>query len=69
MNPQARLRFKIVTSFAVALMGCIAWARLWQATPLSYSSLTAFLIIGLLIVAGAWRGIIYMRLVRAAPKP
>ncbi len=69
MNPQARLRFKILTSFAVALMGCIAWARLWQATPPSYSSLTAFVIIGILIVAGAWRGIIYLRVARAAVKP
>jgi hypothetical protein len=63
-----RLRYKIVTSFAIAALGVIALVRLAMSAPLSSTTAWAFLILGVFIGAGLWRGLIYMRAARAAAR-
>jgi uncharacterized membrane protein HdeD (DUF308 family) len=60
-----RLRYKIFTSFAVAGLGVIALARLATSVPFSGSTALAFFIGALLVFAGLWRGLIYLRAARA----
>jgi len=66
-----RLRFKIVTSFAIAACAAIALARLAASVPLDGTTMLAFASGGLLLGVGAWRGWIYLRAARrgrAAPR-
>jgi hypothetical protein len=65
----ARLRYKIVTSFAFAALCLVALVRLAMAVPMSGAALAAFALGALLVAAAAWRGIIYMRLARSLARP
>jgi len=67
-NKVGRLRFKTGTSFAVALLGIIALARLLAAEPVSSATAIPFVILGLLIAAGTWRGLIYWQAIRGLAK-
>ncbi|MBV8171781.1 MAG: hypothetical protein JO219_07610 [Candidatus Eremiobacteraeota bacterium] len=67
INTPSRMRFKVATSFAIALLGIIALVRLLSIAPLSGATLAAYAVLFVLIAAAAWRGIIYMRALRQAP--
>ncbi|MDQ6780757.1 MAG: hypothetical protein M3Z37_06350, partial [Candidatus Eremiobacteraeota bacterium] len=64
----ARLRFKIATSVAVAILGCLAFARLLSIEPVSLATALPFSVPLLLTMAGAWRGFIYWQTLRSAVK-
>ena len=68
MNPLNRLRFKIATSFAIAVLGIIMFARLALILPLSFESFLPFLAPIMLVVAGVWRGVIFLKAVRGLVK-
>ena len=68
MNPLSRLRFKIVTSFAIAALGTVMLVRLMSLMPFSFTSLLSFLVPVLLIIAGIWRGLIFLHAVRGFAK-
>jgi hypothetical protein len=68
MNPLNRLRFKIVTSFAIAAFGVVAAARLASHMPFSSATVLPFLILALLVSAGLWRGFIFLQAVRDPAK-
>jgi hypothetical protein len=67
INSPGRLRFKVFTSFALAALGSIALVRLLSIAPPSGNTITAYAILVVLVVASAWRGLIYLRAVRQAP--
>lgn len=63
-----RLRFKVFVSFAIAALGLLTLVRLAGVVPLRSQTAASFAIAALLVAAGAWRGIIYMRALRAGTK-
>ena len=67
-NPVGRLRFKVGTSFAIAVLGAIAFIRLLGAEPLSSATAMPFVLLGVLIAAGMWRGLIYWQAMRSLAK-
>lgn len=56
-----RLRYKIFTSFALAVLGLIAIARLWAVAPPSGQTAAAYATVTILVIAAVWRGIILLR--------
>ena len=56
-----RLRYKIFTSFAFAVLGVIAIARLWAVAPPSGQTAAAYAVATILVVAAFWRGVILVR--------
>lgn len=56
-----RLRYKIFTSFAVAVLGVVAIARLWSVAPPSSQTAAAYATVAILVVAAFWRGVIFLR--------
>jgi len=63
-NTIRRLRFKTGTSFAIAALGCITFARLLSFEPLTFSTFMPFLVASIFAIAGAWRGFIYLHALR-----
>jgi uncharacterized membrane protein YhfC len=59
-----RLRYKVFTSFAIALCAFVGIARLALETHASAQGAFVYAILALLAVAGVWRGIIYLRAAR-----
>jgi hypothetical protein len=68
MNPLNRLRFKIATSFGIAILGCVTFARLLSVVPISVTTLVPFIIAAILALAGLWRGLIYLQALRGLAK-
>jgi hypothetical protein len=64
-----RLRYKIFTSFAIAALGAVALVRIAVSVPVSPAMVTALLIAGILVLAGLWRGMIYLRGARVPARP
>lgn len=64
-----RLRYKIFTSFAIATLGVVAAVRLAMIAPLSGATVIAYIILGVFVAAGVWRGLIYLRAARSAARP
>lgn len=64
-----RLRYKIFTSFAIAILGAIAGVRLAMIAPPSTATIYAYVVLGVFIAAGVWRGLIYLRAARAGARP
>jgi hypothetical protein len=64
-----RLRYKIVTSFAFAALCLVALIRLITTMPLHGPAMAAFALSVLLLAAATWRGVIYLRVARAGPRP
>ena len=60
-----RLRYKVFTSFAIAVFAVVAIARFALETQASAQGAFVYAILALLAVAGVWRGIIYLRAVRS----
>jgi hypothetical protein len=60
-----RLRYKIFTSFAFAVLGGVAAVRLATVAPFSTSTMLAYGVAGIFVAAGVWRGLIYLRAMRA----
>jgi len=58
------LRFKIATSFAIAVLGAITFARLAVMAPLSAASVFPLTIAAVFVVAGLWRARIYVNALR-----
>ena len=56
-----RLRYKIFTSFAFAVLGVIAIARLWSVAPPSAQTAAPYATAAILVIAAFWRGIILLR--------
>lgn len=56
-----RLRYKIFTSFAFAVLGVIAIVRLWAIAPPSAQTAAPYAIATILVVAAFWRGVILLR--------
>lgn len=56
-----RLRYKIFTSFAFAVLGVIAIARLWTVAPPSAQTAAPYATAAILVIAAFWRGIILVR--------
>ncbi len=65
MQAVQRLRYKIFTSFAVAVLAAVTFVRLVLEIPLSMHTLGAFVVAAILCLAGAYRGILYTRASRA----
>jgi hypothetical protein len=61
-----RLRYKVFTSFAIALCAFVGIARLALQTQGSAQAAFVYALLTLLAVAGVWRGIIYLRAVHTA---
>jgi hypothetical protein len=61
-----RLRYKVFTSFAIAICAFVGIARLAVQTHASAQGAFVYALLTLLAVAGVWRGIIYLRAVRTA---
>lgn len=59
-----RLRYKVFTSFAIAVCAFVGIARLALQSQLSAQGAFVYALLALLAVAGVWRGIIYLRAVR-----
>jgi hypothetical protein len=66
VQPTNRLRYKVFTSFAIALCAVVGIARLALQTQVSAQGAFVYAILTILAVAGIWRGIIYLRAVRTA---
>ena len=66
MLAPARLRFKIVTSFAFAALGAVMLVRLAAVAPFSPGTLPAYATALIFCLAGLWRGVIYLRAAFAA---
>ena len=64
LQPVNRLRYKVFTSFAIAALAAIGIARLASQSGASTQALFVYAILGVLAVAGFWRGVIYLRAVR-----
>jgi len=62
----SRARYKAFTSFAMALCAGVAFVRLERALPLDVHSVGALAVCAMLCTAAAWRGVIYLRALRAA---
>jgi len=62
-----RLRFKIVSSFAIAGLFAVALVRLASSTPLNGAAMLALGTCAIVVVAAAWRGWIYLRAARSGP--
>ena len=67
MVDQNRLRFKVVSSFGIAVLGVAALIRLLSIAPPSNDTALAYCVVCVLIAAAVWRGIIYWRAARAHP--
>lgn len=59
-----RLRYKVFTSFAIALCAIVGIARMALETRPSEQGAFVYAILAVLAVAGVWRGIICLRAVR-----
>lgn len=68
MLSQNRLRFKIVSSFGIALLGVAAFIRLLSIAPPSSETATTYGVVVVLIAAALWRGLIYWRAARASAR-
>lgn len=68
MNPLKLLRYKLATSFAFAALGLIAFVRLAIAVPFSSETLLPFLVVTIFVIAGLWRGCIYLQALRGSEK-
>jgi len=64
LQPVNRLRYKVFTSFAIALCAFLGIARLALQTQGSIQVLFVYAILAVLATAGVWRGLIYLRGVR-----
>ena len=56
-----RLRYKIFTSFALAVLGVIAIVRLWIVAPPSGQTVWAYVTAVIIVLAAFWRGVILLR--------
>ena len=56
-----RLRYKIFTSFAFAVLGVVAIARRWAVAPPSAQTALAYATAAILVIAASWRGIVLLR--------
>lgn len=65
LQPVNRLRYKVVTSFAIAACAFLGIARITLQTQASSQAFFVDAILAILVVAGVWRGLIYLRAVRA----
>jgi hypothetical protein len=61
MSVQRVLRFKIVTSFVIAVLGAVTFGRLVAMEPLSSALIIPLVIALTFSVAGLWRALIYVR--------
>jgi hypothetical protein len=61
MSAQRVLRFKIVTSFIIAVLGAATFGRLLAMEPLSSALVLPLLIALTFSIAGLWRAFIYVR--------
>lgn len=68
MNVPGRLRFKVLTSFVIAALGVTMAIRLASTVPLSGATVIWFLVPVLFVVAGVWRGFIFLKAVRGGAK-
>ena len=64
LQPVNRLRYKVFTSFAIALCAFLGIARLALQTQVSTQAMFVYAILAVLAIAGIWRGLIYLRGVR-----
>ncbi|HEY5095491.1 MAG TPA: hypothetical protein VII69_10270 [Candidatus Eremiobacteraceae bacterium] len=64
LQPVNRLRYKVFTSFAIALCAFLGIARLAAQTQVSTQAMFVYAILAVLATAGIWRGLIYLRGVR-----
>ena len=58
---RTRIRYKTFTSFALSVLGLVAAGRLWSVAPPSANNFLPYLTLSILILAGFWRGVIYLR--------
>jgi uncharacterized membrane protein (DUF2068 family) len=68
LNNPRYARFKVASSFIIAALGVIALARLALEVPLSGQTIAAYGVAAAIAAAGFWRGLIYLRAVRAAQR-
>lgn len=68
MKSRSWLRFKIVTSFAIAGLGAIMFIRLASSEPISTATLIWFLAPIIFVTAGVWRAVIFLKAVRGIAK-
>jgi len=58
------LRFKIATSFVIAVLGAIMFARLAVMAPISTATAFPLAIAAVFVIAGLWRARIYLSALR-----
>jgi len=61
-----RLRYKVFTSFAIAILGVAMIVRLWGVAPPSAHMAPAYATAVILSAAALWRGIIFARAAKSA---
>lgn len=61
------MRFKIATSFLIAALGVVMLVRLAAIAPLAPSTALSFIAPLVLVAAGIWRGVIFLRAAKAQP--
>ncbi len=66
---KSRLRYKIFTSFGIAVMALVALIRFAAMQITTIQALFVYAILIVLATAGVWRALIYLRAVRAMPGP
>ncbi|HKW44535.1 MAG TPA: hypothetical protein VJN22_02695 [Candidatus Eremiobacteraceae bacterium] len=67
LKPVNRLKYKVFTSFAIAVCASLGIMRLGLQTHASSQGVIVYVILGVLAIAGVWRGVIYLRAVNALP--
>lgn len=69
MKSQNVLRFKVATSFAISVLGTVMFARIATSESLSLETLVPLATSLLFVIAGGWRGYLYVQALKSAVKP
>ena len=69
MISKSRLRYKVVTSFAIALLAVVALVRFAAMETMTTPAIFVYVIFLVLAGASFWRGLIYLRAVRTMAGP
>ncbi|HXW76336.1 MAG TPA: hypothetical protein VEJ20_02910 [Candidatus Eremiobacteraceae bacterium] len=69
MSRSFRVRYKVLTSFALFVLAAIAIVRLWGAAPPSGRTAAAYATVTILACAALWRGILFARAARGDIRP
>jgi hypothetical protein len=69
IQSKSRLRYKVFTSFAIAVLALIALVRFAAMETMTAPAIFVYAILVVLGAASFWRGLIYLRAVRTMAGP